>query len=241
MTDHQSLAKDIATAIREHAPLPTPPSGMDFESAYKMQQSIAELVSPTGFAGIKAGMTSLPLQKNFGIDHPLLGRLYEAGRLANGALLPFIEGQILECEIGIILNEQLQPAAAALTVEFAFLKFANAVDTTAINLVASNVATDAFLAGEQHRWENRENWSDTTVRLYRDDELINEADILDSMGGPAKALDWIRPEAARFAIPLTAGDLVMTGACGKVVPALPGVYRVICGALGELGFTISQH
>lgn len=230
-----SLAQRLAGAIRRHQPLPGFDSDLDLDQAYRVQSEVAALVSPGGFAGIKAGVTSPALQQNFGIDHALLGRLYESGRLENGAHLPCIDGQLLECEIGIIVDGNCQPKAAALTLEFAFLKFATPTDATAANLVAANVATDAFMTAAPQPWSD---YTGTRVQLYRDDELINDADIMESLGGPGPALLWIRGEAYRHDIAIDDGALIMTGACGKVVPALPGNYRAECGPLGELSFSI---
>ncbi len=224
-----------AQSIINHEPLPPCPADLTLAEAYELQPAVADIVSPAGFSGIKAGVTNPALQKNFGLDHGLLGRLYKSRQVEHGAQLPCFDGQLLECEIGLILDEALNIGAVALTVEFAFLKFAAAKDATASNLVAANVATDAFMAGPNKPLEA---WSDPTVRMTRNGELINEASILDSLGGPRAALDWIHQEAARYDIPVEPGSLIMTGACGNVVPALPGDYLVTCAPLGELAFTI---
>ena len=101
----------IAAAIRAHQPLPAIGANLDLAAAYALQAEVAPLVSPEGFAGIKAGVTNPALQKNFGIDHALLGRLYENGRLTNGATLPNIEGRLLECEIGLIVDDSGAPVS----------------------------------------------------------------------------------------------------------------------------------
>lgn len=231
------FVRQTAQSIVDHQPLPVCPGSLTFDDAYRLQARVADLVSPAGFAGIKAGVTSPALQKNFGIDHALLGRLYASRRLENGATLPFVEGQLLECEIGLILDDQQRIDAVSLTVEFAFLKFARAEDATAPNLVAANVATDAFMTAPSKPYKS---WTENPiVTMARDGEVINEAGILDSLGGPEDALDWILREAKGYEFPLSPGSLIMTGACGKVVPALPGDYGVTCAPLGELRFTIA--
>ena len=232
------LAKQIAGAIRAHQPLPTFPEGLSLAEGYELQLEVAHLVDPRGFAGIKAGVTSEQLQGIFGIDHALLGRLYQHGQLKSGATLPFIEKQLIECEIGIIVNANGQPLTAGLALEFAFAAFSSPTDATAPNLTAGNVAADKFLTGEQHPW--RKSYDDIIIRFYRDEELINESPITESLGGPANAVTWIVQEANRYNIEISDNALLMTGACGQVVPALPGTYRADYGELGEVNFTITE-
>tara|TARA_B110000977_G_scaffold36145_1_gene48383 strand:- start:4714 stop:5421 length:708 start_codon:yes stop_codon:yes gene_type:complete len=233
-----ALTEQIAEAIRSHQPLPAFPGGLSLTDGYEIQLEVANLVAPDGFAGIKAGITSKQLQAMFGIDHPLLGRLYRHGHLKTGAILPLIEKQLIECEIGIIVDKNGQPVTAGVALEFAFAAFSSPSDATAPNLTAGNVAADKFLTGEQHPW--RKSYDGIIIRFYRNDVLINEAPITESLGGPANAAKWIVQEAKRFAFEIPNNTLLMTGACGQVVAALPGAYRADYGDLGEVNFTILE-
>ena len=233
-----ALAEQIAEAIRSHQPLPVFPKGLSLTDGYDIQREVATLVAPNGFAGIKAGVTSEKLQSIFGIDHALLGRLYRQGHLKTGAIIPLIKTQLIECEIGIIVDNEGQPVSAGLALEFAFAAFSSPSDATAPNLTAGNVAADKFLTGEQHPW--RKSYDDIIIRLYRNDALINEAPITESLGGPANAVTWIVQEAKRFNFEIPDDTLLMTGACGQVLPAVPGSYRADYGDLGGINFTISE-
>jgi len=232
-----TLAEQIAEAIRTHQPLPSFPKGLSMTKGYEVQLEVANLVALDGFAGIKAGITSEQLQAIFGIHHALLGRLYRHGHVKSGAILPFIEKQLIECEIGIIVDADGQPVSAGLALEFAFSAFMSPADATAPNLIAGNVAADQFLTGEQHPW--RKSYDDIIIRFYRNNELINEAPITESLGGPANAFTWIVQEAKRFNFDIPNNTLLMTGACGQVIAALPGIYRADYGDLGEVSFTIT--
>lgn len=233
-----ALTEQIAAAIRSHQPLPAFPGDLSLADGYDMQLEVANLVAHDGFAGIKAGITSKQLQAVFGIDHPLLGRLYRHGHLKSGAIVPFIEKQLIECEIGIIVNRHGHPLAACAALEFAFAAFSSPADATAPNLTAANVAADKFLTGEQDPW--RKSYEGIIIKFYRNDVLINEAPITESLGGPASATSWIVQEAKRFGYEIPDNTLLMTGACGQVVAALPGTYRADYGDLGEVSFTILE-
>ena len=86
-------------------------------------------------------------------------------------------------------------------------------DATAPNLIAGNVAADQFLTGEQHPW--RKSYDDIIIRFYRNNELINEAPITESLGGPANAVTWIVQEAKRFNFEIPNNTLLMTGHAGR--------------------------
>ena len=232
------FAEKLAEAIRGHRPLPDFNESMTLEDGYELQKEVANLVSPIGFAGIKAGVTSRELQQAFGINHPLLGRLYEQGRLTSGARIKFIDNQIIECEIGITVNSKGELLSAGLALEFAFAAFSSPKDATAPNLVAANVAADKFLLGPL--LPLRDSYDDVTIKLFRNNALINEAPITESLGGPIEAVKWIVKEARKYNIKLFDTALLMTGACGQVVPALPGNYRANYGTLGEVNFTIIE-
>lgn len=233
-----TLAQQIAEAILTHQPLPVFPEGLSLANGYELQREVASLVAPEGFKGIKAGVTSEPLQTIFGIDHALVGRLYRRGHVESGATLPFIEKQLIECEIGITIDAQGQPVSAGPALEFAFAAFSMPTDATAPNLTAGNVAADKFLTGEQQPW--RESYDDIIIRFYRNEELINEAPITESLGGPANAVTWIVREARRHNFDIPDNTLLMTGACGQVIPSAPGAYRADYGDLGEINFTITE-
>ena len=232
------FAERLAEAIRSHHNLPQFTESMTLEAGYELQKEVANLVSPNGFAGIKAGITSPKLQQAFGIKHALLGRLYEHGRLKSGEEIKFIDKQIIECEIGITVNSKGELLSAGLALEFAFATFSSPKDATAPNLAAANVAADKFLLGPM--FPLRDNYDDVTIKLFRDNTLINEASITEALGGPIEAVKWIVKEAEKYNIKLSDSELLMTGACGQVVPALPGNYRADYGTLGQVNFTIVE-
>jgi 2-keto-4-pentenoate hydratase len=60
----------------------------------------------------------------------------------------------------------------------------------------------------------------------------------DSLGGPETAVSWIVQEAEARGFSLGKETLLLTGACGKVVPAEVGEYNADFGPLGSIGFEI---
>lgn len=230
-----NTSDQIAAAIAAQSALPEF-SPLTLEQAYALQPQVASRVSPDGDAGIKAGITAVPLQKVFQIDHALLGRLYRSGELNDGAQIPFLEGRLIECEIGVLASADGQVISIAPAIEFAFTRFARKEDATAANLVAANVAAEKFLSGQMTPWH--QDIENQTLKLFHNDELINTASVVESLGGPHLATQWMLDEARQRHFTLREENFLMTGACGQVLPALPGSYRADYGSLGQLHFSI---
>ena len=236
-----SLIDNIADAIRHHQPLPALAAGssLTLDEAYDLQRSVFDAVAGAPPAGIKAGVTSDQLQKVFRVEHALLGRLYPAGAMASGDSFTATPGKLIECELGVVVNTDGQPIAVCPALEFAYAGFANPGDASAPYLTAGNVAADQFLAGNRVPWEDAPDLSAVRLRLYRNDEPVNEAQVDESLGGPSKAAAWITTEALQRGFVIPDDCLLMTGACGQVLPAEPGHYRADYGPLGELRFSIT--
>lgn len=78
----------------------------------------------------------------------------------------------------------------------------------------------------------------STIRLFRDNQLIQQACALSSMSGPEEAGEWMLERIQNHKWPLTAGTLLMTGTCGDAIPFQPGSYRADYGPLGQIEFSI---
>ncbi len=232
----QDLTAALADALKAHETLPAFPNDLALEDAAKLQDQVVQRLCAGGSAGLKAGMTSPGLQEFFKLDGALLGQLYPQGRLEAGAILPHLPKLSIECEIGIVVDANGAPKSVGPAIEFVYLDFANPQDMTAANLLATNLAADRFMPGPQFPW--RALYNDITLRLTRDGEVVNEASVMESLGGPATALPWMCAEAKRRNIPLADNMLFMTGTCGGVVPAEPGHYVGEYGELGSVEFTV---
>lgn len=237
MTDHSELADRLATSVSGHKALPRFPADLSMTEGQAIQDQLVARMCPGGSAGLKAGVTSAALQKFFKLDNAVLGQLYPTGRLEPGAAIPHLEKLAIECEIGIVVDGDGQPKSVAPAIEFVHLDFAAPEDMTAANLAASNLAADRFMPGAPLPW--RDLYDDIIIRLSRDGALVNEASIMESLGGPGNALPWMLAEAKRRGIAVKEGMLLMTGTCGVVVPSQPGHYVADYGELGAINFTIA--
>ena len=230
------LIKDMAAAIRAGKSLPKMPDGLHLQQAYEIQKAVVAAVSGGAVAGLKAGMTAVAGQRQFGLDRPLIGSLYAAGRLAPGVSFASAPGTFLECEIGVVIDGNGAPLSAGPVIEVPRMAFADEEDRTGVNLAACSIAADRFIAGRQQPL--RDSYDDIHIRLTRNGQEVSAAPATDALGGPYDALAWMLREAKTRGIGVAAGMLLITGACGGLHPALPGEYLADYGALGSISFSV---
>jgi 2-keto-4-pentenoate hydratase len=79
-----------------------------------------------------------------------------------------------------------------------------------------------------------------SMRLYADGELAAEGTGAACLGDPLHALLWLARTARDHGDPLRAGQVVLSGALGPMVPAFPGVtVRAEISSLGSVRATLS--
>ena len=233
----EDLIDRLAAAIAAGAQWPKMPAGLSLDQAYAMQKRVVAAVSGGAVAGLKAGMTAAAGQQAFGLTHPLIGSLYERGRLAPGVVFAGGPGVSLECEIGLVVDADGAPKTAGPVVEVPRLAFADDEDRDGVNLTASNIAADRFIVGAQQPL--RDSYGDVAITLTRDGEQVCAAPASDALGGPQAALAWMLFEARARGLAVRDGMLLITGACGGIHPAVPGNYGADYGDFGRIEFTVT--
>jgi 2-keto-4-pentenoate hydratase len=79
------------------------------------------------------------------------------------------------------------------------------------------------------------------MRMYADDVLVSEGSGAACLGDPLAALAWLARTAREFGEPLRAGQVVLSGALGPMVPAPPGTrIRAEISSLGEVTAAFSE-
>ena len=233
----RDIAGEMAAAILAGEPLPKMPSGITLDEAYALQKHVVAAVSQGAVAGLKAGMTAAAGQQAFGLAHPLIGSLYESGRLAPGATFASAPGVSLECEIGLVVDENGAPKSAGPVIEVPRMAFADPEDRTGANLTACNIAAYRYIVGEQQPL--RDSYGDIRITLTRDSDEVCSAQASDALGGPQAALAWMLDEARKRGHEVADGMLLITGACGGIHPAEPGHYVADYGDFGRIEFTVT--
>ncbi len=232
----EGLKGDIAEAIRAHSPIPEINIQLDLAEAYRVQHEITALRSPEGTDGIKAGVTAKAAQGYFGLEHALIASLYASSQHDAAASLPYVPGRKLECELAVIVDEHGTPKAIAPAIEIVLVQFARAEDMSASNLVVTNLGADKFIVGDFLNWAP--SYEDASAHLSLNGETVNTAAMTDAIGGPEKSVPWMWNEALSRGFETSGDTLLLTGACGTVVPGERGFYKADFGALGNIEFEI---
>ncbi|WNZ07382.1 fumarylacetoacetate hydrolase family protein [Streptomyces sp. 11x1] len=252
-------ARRLATALDEGRPV-SPVRDLlgehDIAAAYAVQQALTRrrLAAGALVAGRKIGLTSPAVQQQLGVDQPDFGVLFADMDVSGLPEVP--SGRLLqpkaEAEIAFVLKEDLADgdlelarirdavdyAVAAL--EIVDSRIAN-WDITLTDTVADNASSGLFVLAEHRLTLDEFEPRETTMRLYADDVLVSEGDGAACLGDPLNALAWLARTAVSLGEPLRAGQVVLSGALGPMVPAPPGTrIRAEISSLGEVTAAFSE-
>ncbi|MGW2824287.1 2-keto-4-pentenoate hydratase [Streptomyces sp. NPDC001443] len=223
--------------------------GTDIGTAYRVQQAVTErrLLAGARLIGRKIGLTSAAVQSQVGVDRPDFGVLFDDMRYSDGELVPYerLLQPKIEGEIAFLLDRDLTDTAQLTALrDCVALAFpaAEIVDSRIADwrigitdTVADNASSGVFVIGERGLPLDAFEPSDAVMTMRRDGQLVSDGTGRDCLGDPLNALGWLAATGIEFGSPLRAGDLVLSGALGPMVPVLPGdVFEVTIEPLGTI-------
>ncbi|TQV88422.1 2-keto-4-pentenoate hydratase [Aliikangiella coralliicola] len=221
--------------------------------AYKVQQKYVKLRSGKDpIAGYKAGLTSTAGQQKFNVSQALSGVLFASGHVADPHTVSLKSAGklMLETELGFILAKPIkQPVKDIVQLKQAFesvvavvelpdIGFEQPKKITGVDLIAANVASHQFIIGEKKPLNKIVNINQLTTRLSHDNQVQFNGKAIDALGDQWQALLWLTNQLVSQGHQLSAGDLLITGALGKMIPAQPGNYLAEFDQLGQIQFTV---
>ncbi|MDI9499128.1 MAG: fumarylacetoacetate hydrolase family protein [Bacillota bacterium] len=188
--------------------------------------------------GKKIGLTSLAMQTSLGVDQPDFGILFADMEVRDGVvrvdrdvIQPRVEG-----ELAFVLKRDLRvaegetPTIAEVmaatdyivpTIEVVGSRIRDWKLTIA-DTVADNASCGMYLTSERRLAPDEFDLTQIRLSLWRNGNEINSGVGADVMGHPAAAVAWLATCLARYAIPLVAGDIILSGALSAAVPAVAG-------------------
>ena len=251
-------ADRIALAARNRqpiAPVRTLIGESDIDLAYAVQQELISRRIEAGavVVGRKIGLTSPAVQRQLGVDQPDFGVLFADMDMSSEPIVP--SHRLLqpkaEAEIAFVLKDDLdgeilssQEVSSAVDHAVAALEIVDSRiadwDLTIADTVADNASSGLFLLGADRLTLDEFSPRDATMRMYADDTLVSEGDGKACLGDPLLPLTWLARTAAAYGNPLRAGQIILSGALGPMVPAPPGTrIRAEIAPLGEVSATFS--
>ncbi|MGF6282831.1 2-keto-4-pentenoate hydratase [Pseudomonas silensiensis] len=255
MSDHQTLAKRLRSAYQGGAvaPLRDGLATDDAAGAYQVQAINTRhwLEQGRRIVGRKVGLTSLSVQKQFGVDQPDFGVLFDDMWLPDGGMLspsamlqPRVEAEValvLARDVTSLTANEDDIAAATLHAVAALEIVDSRIADWKISFadtVADNGSSAGFVLGRQsHGLAGLDLYSCGMV-LEVNGAVASVGAGAACLGHPLKAAAWLARTLAAAGEPLRAGDIVLTGALGPMVSLNPGdSVMAKIGGLGTVAFS----
>lgn len=235
--DAPSMVEEVADAIASRRPLPALRCP-DLASGYQFQRKLTAHINGGLPCDLKAGATLAEVQQHFGLTGPLVGSLYVRGKLRSGCEVVVTDGQELEFEIAVVVDNSGNPVSLVPVVEVVYLEFSQSADLSVANAVAVNLGADRFICGEPVPWDK--SLSQITITVYKDGNRVADLRNHYSFGSPAAGVEWIISEARRWHLwqEQSEGRTLFLGTCGNAMKASNGEYCADFGSLGEVRFAI---
>ena len=185
--------------------------------------------------GKKIGLTALSVQRQLGVDQPDYGCLWQSTASGDGetvALAAYIKPRI-EAEVALVIGRDLDVPAPTLADLISATAYAlpaleivdsriAAWDIRLFDTVCDNASAGGLVLGADPRKLHALSLRDAAMRLTRNGQAASEGSGRECMGHPMNAALWLARQLASLGEPLRAGDVVLTGALGPMVPVERG-------------------
>jgi 2-keto-4-pentenoate hydratase len=222
----------------------------DVSAAYAVQAAwvASRVAAGDGVAGRKIGLTNPAVQAQLGVDQPDFGTLLSGMNCPPGS--PIDTGRLLqpriEAEVAFVLARDLDVAdpgpddvLAATGAVVAALEIVDSRiagwDISIVDTVADNASSGLFTLGPERRPPGGLDLAACPMRLWRGPAEVSTGSGAACLGHPAAAVAWLAITARSHGQPLRAGEIILSGALGPMVPVRPGdTFTAEIGGLGRV-------
>lgn len=206
-------------------------------AAYAVQQinTLQRMAEGQRVVGRKIGLTSLAVQRQLGVDAPDFGTLFAQMSAGDGeeiASSRTLQPKV-EAEIALVLERDLTHEKHTLVDVMSACAYAVAAievvgsriagwDIRLTDTIADNASSGLFVLGSRPVPLRRLDLAGCAMRMVRGDQEVSAGAGTACLGNPLNAAVWLADTMVRMGTPLRAGDILLSGALGPMVPANPG-------------------
>ena len=230
------------------SPLTSRGFDITIEDAYHIQQRMLARRIEKGekVVGKKIGVTSKAVMNMLGVDQPDFGYLLDGMVYNEGESIPMdsLIQPKAEGEIAFLMNKDLMgpglTAADILAATEGVMACFEIVDSRIQDwkikiqdTVADNASCGVFVLGDKLVDPKKVDLSMCGMVLEKNGEIVVTGAGAATMASPVNAMVWLANTLGRLGIGLNAGDIVLSGALGAMVPVKAGdSLRVTIGGIG---------
>ena len=245
------LGDELYTALstgKTVSPLTSRGFDITIEDAYHIQQRMLSRRLEKGekVIGKKIGVTSAAVMNMLGVHQPDFGYLLDGMVYNEGESIPMdtLIQPKAEGEIAFLMKKDLQgpgvTAADVLAATEGVMACFEIVDSRIQDwkikiqdTVADNASCGVFVLGDQLVDISKVDLALCGMVLEKNGEIVVTGAGAATMGHPVNAMVWLANTLGRLGIALKAGDIVLSGAMGAMVPVVKGdSLRVTIGGIG---------
>jgi len=212
------------------------PAG-DLDAAYAVQSAwiAGQQAAGARIVGRKIGLTNPVVQRQLGVDQPDFGVLLDTMECRTDVPIEIARTlqPKIEAEIAFVLARDLTSAvigrddvAAATGYVVAALEIVDSRiaewDIDIVDTVADNASSGLFVLGNRHVGIAELDLPACRMSLLRAGEVVSTGSGADCLGDPLVAVAWLATTARDRGRPLRAGEIVLSGALGPMVPVTSG-------------------
>lgn len=199
--------------------------------------------------GLKVGLTSKAVQQQLGVDQPDFGILFDDMEFLDADAVPMarlIQPKV-EAEVAFVVGRDLGSDAPTWSEFLAALDYAlpalEIVDSviqdwkiTLVDTVADNASSALFVLGQQPVTLGQLNLGELGMHMSINGQVASIGTGTACLGHPLRAAHWLARTMAARGQPLVAGQVILSGALGPMVPLKSGDHiQARIGALGDVG------
>ena len=228
---------DAAYAGETIAPIRNEVENADVDLAYRIQLHNHQRWIAAGkrAVGKKIGLTSKAVQQQLGVDQPDFGFMYADSSFCSGDVIPasqYLQPKV-EAEIAFVLKSDLNTSDITITDLIGAIDYAVAAleivdsrianwDIRLFDTVADNASYGGFVLGTTPVPLSQLDLENCQMQMTRDGEVVSSGEGRACLGNPLNATLWLAKTMIANGQPLLAGDVILSGALGPMVPCHSG-------------------